>query len=308
MTFVYKADPARGAEWAKHFALAMPETPFHVWPDVGDPSDVRFLAAWQPPADLMGLFPNLEVLFSVGAGIDQFDLGAIPAHIPVVRMIEPGISSAMSEYVTMAALALHRDLPKYFDQQKRKVWQEIRVVPASRRRVGILGLGELAQASIEKLMPFGFPLSGWSRSRRAVTGVHCYAGRDELEAFLAATDILICLLPLTSDTTNFLNADLFSKLPSGASLIHVGRGPQLGHEVLLEALDSGHLSGAFVDVTAPEPLPKGHRFWSHPKIVVTPHVASMTQPETAVKVVVENLRRRSSGEAMTGLVDRDRGY
>ncbi|MES0111558.1 glyoxylate/hydroxypyruvate reductase A [Mesorhizobium sp. M0013] len=308
MAFVYKADPARGAEWAKHFALAMPEMPFHVWPDVGNPLDVRFLAAWQPPEDLMGLFPNLEVLFSIGAGIDQFDLGAIPEHVPVVRMIEPGIRGAMSEYVTMAVLALHRDLPTYLDQQRREIWQEIRVIPPSRRRVGILGLGELAQASLERLKAFGFPLSGWSRSRRSLDGVQCYAGHDELEAFLAVADILVCLLPLTNETTNFLNADLFSKLPSGASLVHVGRGPQLDHQALLDALDTGQLSGAFVDVTAPEPLPESHRFWSHPKIAITPHVASMTQPETAVSVVVENLRRCDAGERIVGIVDRQRGY
>lgn len=125
---------------------------------------------------------------------------------------------------------------------------------------------------------------------------------------MAVTDILVCMLPLTSETANFLNADLFGKLPHGASLVHVGRGPQLDRQALLDALDTGQLSAAFVDVTAPEPLPKGHRFWSHPKVAITPHIASMTQPETAVKVVVENLRRYASGETMAGLVARDRRY
>lgn len=279
-----------------------------LWPDVGDPGSVRYLAAWLPPEDLEQRFPNLELLFSVGAGIDQFDLEALPPELPVIRMTEPGITAGMVEYVTMAVLGLHRDLPAYLDQQRRREWRPLRVHSAAKRRAGVLGLGMLARAVLDRLAAFGFPLAGWSRSRRAISRVECYAGPDELTAMLERTDILVCLLPLTDQTRGVLGADLFARLPQGAGLVHVGRGPQLDHDALLAALDGGRLSAAWLDVTEPEPLPADHRLWSHPKIVLTPHIASMTQPETAVDLVLESIRRRRAGEPLPGLVDRARGY
>jgi glyoxylate/hydroxypyruvate reductase A len=308
MTFLYKSDPVRGAEWAELFARKAPGVPFRIWPDIGDPESVRYLAAWLPPEDISELFPNLEVLFSVGAGIDQFDLSVLPPELPIVRMTEPGITAGMVEYATMAVLGLHRDLPAYIDQQRRRLWQPIRVQPASKRRVGVLGLGLLGRAVLAQLSAFGFQLNGWSRSRHAIEGVDCYAGQEELPAMLAATDILVCLLPLTDETRGVLNAGLFAGLPRGASLVHVGRGPQLDSAALLSALDGGHLSAAVLDVTDPEPLPEDHPFWSHPKVMLTPHIASMTQPETAVDLVLENISRHRAGQPLIGLVNRERGY
>lgn len=308
MTFLYKADPVRGQEWAELFASKAPGIPFRIWPDTGDPLRVRYLAAWKPPDAIQERFPNLEVLFSTGAGIDQFDLSALPADLPVVRMAEPGIVAGMVEYVTMAVLALHRDLPVYLAQQGRRDWRVARVFPASRRRVSVLGLGMLGRAVLDQLRILGFQLAGWSRSRHKVEGVTCYAGAEELPAMLAVTDILVCLLPLTEATRGILDSKLFALLPAGASLVHVGRGPHLDHGALLDALESGHLSGAVLDVTDPEPLPRDHPFWSHPKILVTPHIASMTQSETAVELVLENIRRHRAGQRLIGLVDRARGY
>lgn len=308
MSFVYKADPARGAVWAKLFAERRPDLPFHIWPETGDRDAVRFLAAWTPPADIAATFPNLEVLFSVGAGVDQFDFDALPPGLPVVRMVEPGIVGGMAEYASMAVLALHRDLPAYLEQQRRGEWRPIRVWPAATRRVGVLGLGELAQAVLARLAPFGFRLSGWSRSRREIPGVACHAGAAELQPFLAGCDILVCLLPLTAETRGILDRRLFAMLPPGAGLVHAGRGGQLVQEDLLQALEDGQISAAVLDVAEPEPLPPGHPFWAHPRILLTPHVASMTQPETAVQAVLANIARFRRGERMIGLVDRARGY
>lgn len=308
MTFLYKADPARGAVWAHHFAQRAPQYRFRIWPDMGDPFAVRFLAAWQPPPDLARLFPNLEVLFSVAAGIDQFDFPALPPDLPVVRMVEPGIVNGMVEYVCFAVLGLHRDLPVYLRRQRDAEWIEMPVVPAARRRVGVLGLGLLGTAVLAKLRGFGFDCAGWSRTAHEVEGVRSYAGQGDLPAFLARTDILVCLLPLTPATRGMLNAELFAALPRGANLVHVGRGPQLTQSDLLAALDSGQIGHAILDVCDPEPLPPGHWMWQHPRVWLTPHIASMTQPESAVEVVLENLRRFERGETMLGLVDRARGY
>ncbi|OUL71128.1 2-hydroxyacid dehydrogenase [Paraburkholderia hospita] len=308
MTLLYKADPERGKLWAQHFAQKAPEIPFRLWPDVGDPAAVRYLAAWQPPDDPARTLPNLEVIFSVGAGIDQFDLSRVPPHIAVVRMIEPGIVEGMVEYVTQAVLTIHRDLFDYALQQRQRVWREMPVRAASTRRVGVLGLGMLGTAVLERLRVFGFPCAGWSRSEHRLEGVECFAGVEALDAFLARTDVLVCLLPLTDATRGLLDKRLFGKLPKGASFVNVGRGPQVNQQDLLDALDSGQLQNAILDVTDPEPLPESHPFWTHQRVRITPHIASATRPESAVDVVLENIRRRRDGLPMVGEVDRSRGY
>ena len=307
-TFLYKSDPVRGRQWAEVFAQRAPAQPFRIWPDIGDPADVHYLAAWEPPTDIATRFPNLKLLFSSGAGVDQFDFRTLPPQLPVVRMVEPGIISGMVEYVTHAVLDLHRDMPAYRRQQQQGLWQPLPVHPAAGRRVGVLGLGSLGQAVLQSLQGFGFACAGWSRSRHAIDGIDCFAGPAELDTFLARTDILVCLLPLTDATRGFLGTALFSRLPKGAQLVHVGRGAQLVGDELLAALDAGRLSEAVLDVTDPEPLPAGHALWKHPRVRITPHIASMTQPHSAAAVVLDNLQRFARGEPLLGLVDRDRGY
>lgn len=308
MTLLYKADPDRGRQWARLFAEKAPDIPFRLWPDIGDPSSVRYLAAWQPPDDPVHTFPNLEVVFSVGAGIDQFDLSRVPDHVAVVRMIEPGIIEGMVEYVTHAVLTIHRDLLDYAQQQQQRVWRELPPRAAATRRIGVLGLGMLGVAVLERLRLFNFPCAGWGRSPHALEGIECYAGSETLDMFLARTDILIGLLPLTPATRGLLDRRLFAKLPRGASFVSVGRGPQVNQQDLLDALDSGQLHSAILDVTDPEPLPASHPLWTHSRVRITPHIASTTRPDTAVDVILDNLRRHRAGLPMLGLIDRQRGY
>ena len=307
-TFLYKSDPERGQRWAEVFRRRAPQIDFRIWPDVGDPAQVRFLAAWVPPDDIATRFPNLQVLFSSGAGVDQFDFAKLPPELPVVRMVEPGIVQGMVEYATRAVLDLHRDMPQYRRQQAQGLWKPLPVRTAGERRVGVLGLGSLGKAVLAQLTGLGFDCAGWSRSRHAVDGVTCHAGADELPAFLARTDLLVCLLPLTGSTRGFLDAALFAQLPHGASQVHVGRGPQLVDADLLDALASGRIAEAVIDVTDPEPLTPGHAFWTHPRVQLTPHIASMTQPLSAAEAMLDNLERFESGTPMVGLIDRALGY
>lgn len=305
--FLFVSDAERAAIFAAEFERELPDVHFTTDRASISPASVRFLMTWAAPRNL-DQYPNLEVLFSVGAGVDQFLPDHLPEKVILVRMIEDGIIRTMQEYVTLAVLALHRDLPGYLDQQVHVKWQVRPGRQAVQRRIGILGLGVLGKAVIQRLLPFGFPVSGWSRSVHEIKGVRCFHGEDQRDTFLAESDILICLLPLTPETERLLDARLFAALPARASLVHVGRGKQLDEAALLAALDSGHISGAVIDVTEPEPLPSEHPFWSHPRIILTPHIASATQPETAARAVIENIRRHQAGLQPIGLVDRARGY
>ena len=308
MSVLYKSDVSRGRIWAGIFSERAPDIEFHIWPDTGDLNAVEYLIAWQPPPGLVEKLPNLKVLFSSGAGVDHLDLSAVPEHVRVVRMVEAGIVNGMIEYVTLSVLALHRNLLDYLRQQANAVWQEIEVVPASTRNVGVMGMGVLGKAVLERLGAFGYRRYGWSRTHKDTPGVSTYSGAENLERFLGHCDILICLLPLTIDTRGILDRRLFSALPRGAALINVGRGGHLDQQALLDALNSGHLSQAILDVCEPEPLPASHPFWQHPRILLTPHVASMTQPETAAFVLLENLRRHQRGEPLRDAIDRRKGY
>ncbi len=304
---LFKSTASRAAVWRRRFAEQLPELAFRVWPEIGDPDDIRYLAAWLLPDDL-DRFHHLEVLFSVAAGVDQFDLARVPAGLPVVRMVEPGLAAGMAEYVTWAVLSLHRGMQPYLVRQRRGIWREDPVPRAADRRVGVMGMGELGRCALERLAPFGFPCRAWSRTPRAVPGVACFAGTDQLPDFLAGCDILVCLLPLTPQTAGLLDARLFAALPKGAAVVNAGRGGHLVLDDLMAALDAGHLSGAVLDVTEPEPPAAGHPLWEHEHVWLTPHIASSSEAEGGAAAVIANIRRHRAGETLLGLIDRRQGY
>ena len=308
MALLHTGDPTRGSAWREVFARDLPEIEFRAWPDMGDAADIRFLVAWTIDEELVASLPNLEIVFSIGAGVDQLDMSKLPPDLRIVRMIEPGITTTMAQYVAMAVLALHRDLPFYLHEQRSGRWTPRPTLLCSERRVGIMGLGELGTASIAALLPFGFQLSGWSRSKRSIAGVDCFGGYEEMDAFLARCDILVCLLPLTADTRGILCRDLFGRLPKGARILNAARGGHLVQDDLIQSLDDGHIAAAMIDVSDPEPLPSDHPFYVHPAVFLTPHIAGVTRVETAVHSLIANLRRELAGSLLEGEIDRGRGY
>ncbi|MET4806966.1 glyoxylate/hydroxypyruvate reductase A [Limibacillus sp. MBR-115] len=309
MALLFKTDIDRGTAWAQAFAKHAPELELRQWPEIGNPDDIEYVLVWAPPEGVLSRLPNLKAIFSVGAGIDHLmAAGELPEGIPIVRMVEPGLTAGMTEFVVMASLMLHRFMLEYRSQQTAHHWEEINQIPTGQRRVGILGLGTLGQESARVLSTFGFPVAGWSRTRKEIPGVDSFAGETELKAFLSRSDLLVCLLPLTPETESILNRETLAQLPKGALLVSVGRGRQVDEDALLEALDSGQIGGAVLDVFRQEPLPAESPFWDHPKVILTPHVASMTNPETAVLAVLDNIARIKKGDAPSHTVDLKRGY
>lgn len=308
MALLYKSTAERGRIWKAIFAEHAPQLDFRIWPEIGNPAEVRYLAAWELPADLVARLPNLEVIFSVGAGVDQFDLGSIPAQIQVVRMIEPLLAKGMAEYVAFATLALHRNLIDYMSAQRERRWEPRHLIPTAERRVSIMGLGTMGRAALEALRPFGFQLAGWSRSPHTIDGVQCFSGANAFDEFLERSDILVCLLPLTAQTRGILCRNTFDRLPRGAGLINAARGAHLVEQDLLDALSVGQMSAAILDVLAEEPPSADHPFWDHPQILITPHVASDTSSASGGRALLENVLRHQRGEPMLGTIRRDHGY
>ncbi len=287
----------------------MPDLDFRAWEEPGDIADIEFAMVWKPPRGVLRSFPNLKVIFSLGAGVDHlFSDPELPEGVPVVRMIEPELTRGMTEYVVLHVLRHHRRQREMEANQREREWKQVITPTAPARKVGIMGLGELGATAAKALAALEFDVAGWSRTPKEIPGVESYHGEFGMNAFLARSEILICLLPLTPDTENILNADLFGKLPTGASLINAARGGHQVEEDILTALDSGQLSEVTLDVFQTEPLPAGHPFWDHPKVTITPHNASVTDPDSAARQVVKNIHRFRRGEALPNIVDPKAGY
>jgi glyoxylate/hydroxypyruvate reductase A len=308
-TVAFVSSEVEPERWLPPLAKALPELRFEAWPAVTDPAAVDVALVAAPPQGVLGRFPKLRFIQSLWMGVDGLLADpTLPRGVPLARLIDPGMVAAMSETVLARVLDWHRHLYRYRAQQAATQWKPLKQFMAADRTVGILGLGALGADAAQKLAALGFRVCGWSRHERKVAGTSCYSGADGLEAMLRQSEALVCLLPLTTETRGILDARRLALLPEGGCLISVGRGAQLVEQDLLAALASGRLAHAYLDVFETEPLPAGHAFWRHPNVSVTPHIAALTEPRTALAKVIANLERFARGEQPEGLIDAVAGY
>jgi glyoxylate/hydroxypyruvate reductase len=300
--------------WRERFAARLKSMPVALWPrETPPPERVRYVAVWKPPPGLLGTFPNLEVIFNLGAGVDALVADATLPAVPLVRVATSDLTKRMTEYVTLHVLMHHRQQRRLDAAQRAKQWDTPDQRAASAVRVGIMGLGELGRDSAEVLARLGFQVAGWSRSPRSVPGIDCYAGADQLEAFLARTDILVVLVPLTPETKGILNRSLFKKLArdgvlGGPIVINAGRGGLQVEDDIVAALNDETLKAVTLDVFNTEPLPADHPLWSHPKATITPHNAADSDPDAISDYVVAQIESYERGAPLQNVVDRARGY
>jgi len=278
-------------------------------PDTGPLEDIEYLIVAGLDYSPLDRYPNLKAILSQWAGVNHIlEDKTLPAGIPVIRMSDLSLKGGMIEYISYHTLRHHLRAKAYEAQQKERLWKGLSVPFAPQRHVGILGLGALGSTVAQALAHLGFQVHGWSRSLKTIEGVTCHAGPGALKDMLQVSEILVCLLPLTDETTDILNANLFAQLPLGAYLINVGRGGHLKEQDLIPAIKSGQIAGAALDVFKTEPLPQKHPFWDHPAITITPHMASWTRPETGVEYLLNVIKYLESGEHPGPLADRKLGY
>jgi len=302
------------APWVERFARAMPGRMILTPQDKFKPEDVEFAAVWKHTPGSLNRFKNLKVIFSLGAGVDHVLRDANLPDVPLVRLVDADLRDRMSEWVVLHVLLHHRQQRMYDFQQYEKLWEDDRFQPAARDvRVGMMGLGVLGQDAAKKLQAIGFDVAGWSRSAKQIEGLECYAGADGLAEFLARTDILVSLLPLTPDTRGVLNRALFEQLAKdgrlgGAILLNAGRGGLQVEADIVACLDDGTLRAATLDVFEVEPLPADSPLWHHPQVTITPHNSAISEIGAVTAFIVRQIERFEAGEPLEHVVDVKRGY
>jgi len=272
--------------------------------------EIDYALGFRPPPGFLKTLPKLKAIFSLGAGIDGFLSDPdFPRQVPLIRFVDDTLSREMAQYIVMHVLIQHRAEAKFAAAQRESQWRQAMLARRTEdTRIGILGLGEIGSVAARRLRDLGFAVSGWSRTKKTIDGIASFAGQGELDAFLKQCDYLVCVLPLTPQTRHILDARLFATLPKGAYVINVARGGHLVEADLIAALDSGHLSGATLDVFEREPLLETSPIWKHPKIVVTPHIAAITSPAAAARYIIDGIAAMERGETLDNVVDMTRGY
>jgi len=311
MTLLLDIPPGWTGPWAESLRELMPDATILVnGQDEFVSEAVDYLATFRPKPGLIKSLANVKAVFSLGAGVDGIVSDPdYPKTVPLVRFVDHTLAREMAQYVVMHVLIHHRSQRHFDAYQAVNKWRQRPILRRTEdTRVGILGLGEIGTMCAERLRDLDFPVTGWSRTRKSVAGVESFAGAGELAPFLARSDILVCLLPLTGETRAILNAKTFALMPKGGFVINVARGGHLVEDDLVAAIDSGHLAGATLDVFQTEPLPASSPLWNHPKITVTPHVAAITDPRAAASSVAAGIAAHQRGDTLENLVDLKRGY
>lgn len=280
-----------------------------IWPNIKSDGRVQFAVTWNQPARVLGQYPNLKAVSSLGAGVDHIlQDDTIPDDIPVCRVVCNSLVQQMKEYVLSAILNYQHNTHAYFRQKQRGTWEVHPNKSPADFTIGIMGLGELGKPIAGQLAQLGYRVKGWSKSSKQIKQVQTFAGDKKLKVFLGETTVLVCLLPLTSETEGILDLDMFKKMPHPGYLINVARGEHLVEEDLIYALEKNWIEGACLDVFSEEPLPEKHSFWNRSKIIITPHAASITPPEEVAPQIVENYKRALSGMELQNKVEREKGY
>ena len=277
------------------------------WPNVTDAHAVDMVLGWQVPAELWSMLPNVQAVSSFGAGVDGLNLGAIPKHLPISRIVDPNLAADMAEYVLGQVLFHKLNMPRYVAQQRQQVWRPKRVKGV--KKVGLLGYGQLGKAIAQRLVENHFEVMAWSHSVKAdAHGVTHYSAQSGLAQMLPRCDYLVCVLPLTAQTTHIINTSLLQQLPNHCVLINVGRGQHIDDQALVDALENAQLAGASLDVFSEEPLAQQHPFWGLDNVVVTPHCSALSDINTVVEQVVENYRRLQNKQTLLHCINRDKQY
>lgn len=301
--------------WVQALRQAMPQAHIEDWsvmdavPQAArQAGDADYAMAWSPPQEFIDAQKRIKALFNIGAGVDALMKLRLPGHVPVIRLDDAGMGAQMVDYVCHYLLRHVREFDQYEAAQSTSQWKQREARDRLDFPVGVMGLGVLGERVAQMVRQFGFPVLGWSRSPRNAQGVRCFHGAGQFKDFLGATRVLVCLLPLTSQTRDILNFGSLSSLRPGGYLINVARGALLVEEDLIRLIDQGHLAGATLDVFRTEPLPAAHPFWKHPAIQVTPHISAQTLPEESIAQIAGKIKSLERGEAVAGVVDLKRGY
>lgn len=292
--------------WLAALRAALPQASIETWVPGAPPGD--YAVVWAPPQAFLDEQPQLKALFNLGAGVDALTQLRFSSATKLVRLDDAGMSVQMTEYVLHALIRHFREFDGYDADVAQGKWSFRKPRRREDYPVGIMGLGVLGQRVARAVQALEYPVLGWSRSAKAVSGVRCYAGPEQFDEFLAETRVLVCLLPLTAETRGILNRRTLSLLRPGAYVINVARGSHLVEEDLIPLLDNGQLDGAALDVFQQEPLPAGHPFWRHPKITITPHTAARTLRDESVAQIASKIARLERGESILGVVDQRKGY
>lgn len=299
----FHSDIDSADQWRAALATEFEDFTFSVGNDVANPESVDVALIWTVPRGGLERFTKLRAILSLGAGIDQIDLSRLPKHIALARLVDASLTRIMVDYAKTAVYRYHRRFHLFERHSQKGAWTFIPPTETTATSVGILGLGEIGREIALGLRREGFAVGGWSRTPKQLDGVTTYTGRDGLKSMVGKSNIVLNVLPLSDDTRYILSRDLFAWFDEGTCLINMGRGMHLVESDLLEAIASGKVDAATLDVASVEPLPSAHPFWNHPKILITPHVAGTSTPKTAVATIAANIRRAMAGERLLHQVD-----